>query len=343
MTSAQPQQVAVLNGPGQFIFRELASAAGPGPGEARVRVHCVGVCGTDLHAYAGNQPFFDYPRVLGHELAVKVLELGEEVEGLRVGDRCAVEPYLNCEDCPACRAGRGNCCQRMRVLGVHVDGGLLGELTLPASKLHKANALSHEQLALVETLCIGTHAVSRARVQHGEPVLVVGAGPIGLGAALAAKAAGGEVAVLDLSVNRLAFAADQDITHTLQAGDDEVERIRRTFAGQLPSVVLDATGHAGSMQRSFDRCEHAGRLVYVGLVRDDLSLHDPDFHKKELTLLASRNALAADFRRVIDWLAAGAIDVEPWLTERVRPDQLPEAYARWTESTGSEIKSVVCL
>lgn len=341
MTRESLNQVAVLHAPGEIRFREPVPASSPGPDEVKVRVHRVGVCGTDLHAYAGRQPFFDYPRVLGHELGVEVIEPGHAVQGLHRGDRCAVEPYLHCGECPACRAGRGNCCQRMRVLGVHADGGLLGELTLPAEKLHAAHTLSYEQLALVETLSIGAHAVSRAGVTANEPVLVVGAGPIGLGAALAARAAGGEVAVLDRSDTRLAFAAEQGITRTVQTGDDELDRLRRMYGGQLPAVVLDATGHAGSMRRSFDRCEHAGRLVYIGLVREDLSFHDPDFHRKELTLLASRNALPADFDRVIGWLEDGVIDAEAWVTERVAPPELPAAYDRWTTTGEAGIKAMV--
>lgn len=173
-----------------------------------MRVHRVGVCGTDIHAYGGKQPFFNYPRLIGHELGVEVLKIGPSVENVQVGDRCAVEPYLNCEQCIACRRGKGNCCANMQVLGVHVDGGLREQFIVPARKLHPSRSLSFDQLALVETLAIGAHAVARAQIERGEWALVVGAGPIGLGAMQFAKQAGAHVIALDVNESRLRFCRE---------------------------------------------------------------------------------------------------------------------------------------
>ena len=175
-------QTLILQQPGELVLADTPAPAAPGPGEARVRVHCSGVCGTDLHAFAGKQPYFTYPRIPGHELGVEVLAVGTGVTAVRVGDRCAVEPYLSCGHCIACRRGRTNCCETLKVLGVHVDGGWRSEMLVPAAKLHGSGKLTYEQLALVETLGIGAHAVTRGAPERGESALVVGAGPIGLGA-----------------------------------------------------------------------------------------------------------------------------------------------------------------
>jgi threonine dehydrogenase-like Zn-dependent dehydrogenase len=168
-----------LNEPGKFSVTDVPEPR-PAPGEALVRVHRIGVCGTDLHAFAGKQPFFSYPRVLGHELGVEVIDPGTEPHGLKPGDRCSVEPYLNCGHCIACRRGKPNCCTELKVLGVHVDGGMRPQLTVPARKLHRSAKLDYEQLALVETLGIGAHAVERAEAKPDDFILVIGAGPIGL-------------------------------------------------------------------------------------------------------------------------------------------------------------------
>jgi 2-desacetyl-2-hydroxyethyl bacteriochlorophyllide A dehydrogenase len=289
----------------------------PAPGEALVRVHRIGVCGTDLHAFAGRQPFFTYPRVLGHELGVEVVDPGTEPHGLKAGDRCAVEPYLNCGRCIACRRGKPNCCAELQVLGVHTDGGMRPLFAVPARKLHRSERLTYDQLALVETLGIGAHAVERAAIQPDDTVLVIGAGPIGLGVIQFAQVRGAPVAVMDVSPARLEFCRRQlGVAHTLAAGPDAPARLRAIFGGDLPTVVLDATGNAQSMAGAFDLPAPGGRLVFVGLFPGDVTFADPNFHRRELTLLATRNSLPATFRDIIALIEAGRIDTTPWITHR---------------------------
>ncbi|HWQ13785.1 MAG TPA: alcohol dehydrogenase catalytic domain-containing protein, partial [Roseiflexaceae bacterium] len=196
-------QTIILERPGELRLGSSEVPGAPGPGEALVRVRRVGICGTDIHAFHGRQPFFSYPRILGHELGVEVAALGPGADGPPVGARCAVEPYLNCGVCVACRRGRTNCCVRLETLGVHTDGGMREYLVVPAAKLHPAERLSFEQLALVETLAIGAHAVQRAALEAGEWALVIGAGPIGLAAMQFARLAGARVIALDVSARRL--------------------------------------------------------------------------------------------------------------------------------------------
>jgi 2-desacetyl-2-hydroxyethyl bacteriochlorophyllide A dehydrogenase len=319
----------ILDAPGHFRLSANETPT-PGDDEALVRVHRVGICGTDLHAFRGRQPFFTYPRVLGHELAVEVLELGGHVRtDLTPGDLCSVEPYLNCGRCIACRRGRSNCCTQLKVLGVHSDGGMRSHLVVPAHKLHRSRRLTVDQLALVETLAIGAHAVERAKIEANELVLVIGAGPIGLATVQAAQAEGARVVVLDLSESRLNFCRDQfNVFATLPAAEGEVDRrLRELGGGDLPTAVFDASGHAGSMQQAFSFVAPGGRLVFVGLVQGDLTFNDPEFHRRELTLLASRNALPATFSNLIDAIETGRVDTTPWITHRLRLPEVPDRFA----------------
>ncbi len=334
----------VLDEPEQFSLTEIPPpSCQPSTNEALVRVRRVGICGTDLHAFKGEQPFFNYPRVLGHELGVEIVSVGENREGLRAGDRCAVEPYLNCGECLACRQGKTNCCEKLQVLGVHTDGGMRELITVLTNKLHKSETLSLDQLALVEPLCIGAHAVSRAQIETGESALVVGVGPIGLAVMLAAQLAGANVIVMDVNEERLRFAREHfRATAAIKAGDGVVERLKEITGGDLPTVVFDATGNQQAMNASFNLPAHGGRLVFVGLFQGNLTLHDPEAHRRELTVLFSRNATGADFKRLIGLLEAEAIDIEPWITHRVSfGEEVIGQFPLWLNPQSRFIKAVI--
>jgi len=309
----------VLEQPGRFGSRELSEPDGPGPGDALVRVHRVGICGSDISGYLGKMPFYSYPRIPGHELGVEVVSVGDGVTNVKPGDRCSVEPYMNCQQCLACRRGAGNCCQKLQVLGVHTDGGMRPRFVVPARKLHKSAQLALDQLALVETLAIGCHAVNRADARRDEHVLVIGAGPIGLSVIEFVKLAGSTVTVLDLNERRLAFCREtMGVKHTVLSRGDLAEDVRQVQAitGDLPTVVIDATGSQKSMNNSFQFAGHTGRIVFVGIGTFDVSFPDPLLHARELTVYASRNALPADFERIIKLIEEGRIDTRPWITHR---------------------------
>jgi len=335
-------RTVILHEPGDLREIERDAPVTPAAGMALVRVRRVGVCGTDFHAWRGRQPFFTYPRVLGHELAGEVVSLGADVSGVSVGDRCAIEPYMNCGACASCRRGRGNCCEQLQVLGVHTDGGMCEWLQVPARKLHTSTRLDLDSLALVETLSIGAHAVRRAAPAPGDAVLVVGAGPIGLGVAAFARAAGAEVAVMDVNEERLAFCRSQvGVTRTLQPAGEDTPSAVRDVLGQPPFLVFDATGHQGSMQQSFLLPVHGGTLVFVGLVQADITFWDPDFHRRELALLASRNALPADFAHVLATLEHARLDVSAWVTHRAALAEVPARFHEWTTPEAGVIKAII--
>jgi threonine dehydrogenase-like Zn-dependent dehydrogenase len=266
-----------------------------------------------MHSRAVSR-FFTYPRVLGHELGVEVIEAPTNDFGIGVGDRCAVEPYLNNPDSHASRLGRPNCCEELKVLGVHVDGGMCGFLSVPLRLLHKSEKLSYEQLALVETLGIGQHAVERLAIPAGETALVIGAGPIGLAIVQFLQAVGATPVVADLSEPRRRFVESLGVEAIESVGD------------RLFDWVLDATGSKASMEKSFDYCAHGATLVFVGLVQDSISFHDPSFHRKELTLKSSRNSANA-FPKIIAMIEDGSIDTGPWVNHRLRLSRVPDDFA----------------
>ena len=316
-----------------------------GPDEALVRVRRIGVCGTDIHAFKGNQPFFSYPRILGHELGVEVVAVGSASQNVRPDDRCSVEPYLNCGICVACRRGKPNCCVKLQVLGVHTDGGMRELLVVPSRKLHPSKTLTLDQLALIETLAIGCHAVDRARVEPGEFALVIGAGPIGLAVMQFALEAGAQVIVLDINPQRLEFCRTQfGVPYTVNAASEKpLAALQSITAGELPTAVFDATGSPQSMAKAFEYPAHGGRLTFVGLFPGDLTFNDPNFHRRELTVLASRNARSEDFVRIIALVEAKRIDTAPWITHRASLTDVVSELPLWAKPESGVIKAMIEL
>ncbi|NOX98141.1 MAG: zinc-binding alcohol dehydrogenase family protein [Verrucomicrobia bacterium] len=295
-----------------------------GEGEALIRVRRIGVCGTDIHAFYGRQPFFEYPRILGHELGGEVISCGGS-DLIQVGDLCCVEPYMNNPLSQASLLGKSNCCEELQCMGVHCDGGMRKLIKVPVDKVHVSSKLKVNQLALVEMLCIGAHAVDRAKVEKGEYAMVVGAGPIGMSVMQFLQAAGIDVAVMDMNAGRLDFCREalgvKKILQVKERTDVEAE-MRDLGGGDLPSVIFDATGNAKSMMANFDRIAHGGRIVFLG----ELSFDDPNFHRREISLFSSRNATAADFRRVISMIESGKIDTSPWITHRMQLADVPKQF-----------------
>jgi alcohol dehydrogenase len=321
---------------------DIPEPAAPGPEDAVVRVSHVGICGTDLSGYLGKMPFFSYPRIPGHELGVEVVAVGSEVTNVKPGDRCAVEPYINCRQCYACKRGHTNCCEKHQTLGVHCDGGLRPLFTVPARKLHISRKLSFEQLALVETLAIGCHAVDRSGLKAEESCLIIGAGPIGLSALEFAKLTGAKIIVMDMNAGRLEFCrTTMGVQHTLQPGENLDKELRDLTDGHLPDVVIDATGSSASMSAATGLITHAGRLVYVGITTDEVKFKHPAFHRPEGTLLCSRNALTTDFSRIVGLIEAGRINTDPWITHRTHFDDLIEVFPSFTKPETGVIKAIV--
>ena len=325
---------------------EVEPESSPAPGEALVRTHRMGICGTDTSAFLGKFPFFEFPRIPGHELGVEVVAVGGSVDQISVGDRCSLEPYFNNPLSPTSKRGLTNCCTDLQVFGVHCDGGLrTGSYTVPANKLHPGNGLSYEQLALVEPLAIGFHAVERAAPSPGETALVIGAGPIGLACLEFLKLYDIELIVIDLDEGRLEFCQQHlGVQHTLSPDPNggQLAAIEKITGGQLADLVVDATGSAGSMSSCFDYAGFGARIIFLGVTSDEVHFpHAPIFHRRELTLKASRNALPQNFSDIIDLLSAGKIDLDPWITHRLGIEEVPERFAEVISPEAGAIKAVI--
>ncbi len=311
-------------------------------GSAIIKIKRIGICGTDLHAFEGTQPYFTYPRILGHELSGELIEF-DGAPGFEKGEAVTFIPYFNCGQCIACGSGKPNCCANIKVCGVHVDGGMADYLSVPSSLLIHGQGLSFDELALIEPLAIGAHGVRRAGVQKDEYVLVVGAGPIGLGTMEAARIAGGKVIALDVNEDRLQFCKEKlGIQHTVNAmAADVTAQLALITSGDMPTVVIDCTGNLNAINKAFSYMAHGARFVLIGLQKGDISFSHPEFHKREATLLSSRNATKEDFERVIASMKKGEVDPTTYITHRVLFDKVKSHFAQWLNPVNKVIKAIV--
>jgi 2-desacetyl-2-hydroxyethyl bacteriochlorophyllide A dehydrogenase len=326
--------------PGELVLEERAEPSLV-PGVVKVRIRRVGICGTDYHIYEGSHPFLTYPRVMGHEISGEIAEVNPGAQ-FSVGDRVIINPYLPCGTCIACRKNKPNCCVNVSVLGVHTDGGMCEYLNVPEAQLYAANDLSLTQAAMVEFLSIGAHAVRRGEIQASDRVLVIGAGPIGLGAAIFAQIAGATVAILDVNEARVKQAAALVKNAVAYQLDSQVEKKLSDFTqGDMFDVVLDATGNARAMETSIRYVAYGGSCVYISVVKDKICFDDPYFHAREMRLIGSRNATKMDFEHVIDSIKKGLIPMDQLNSHTADLAELPEKIPEWINNPSHLIKAVV--
>jgi len=333
----------VCTTPGTF---EYSTADQPvlSAGNAIIKIKRIGICGTDLHAFEGTQPFFSYPRILGHELSGELMDF-DGAPGFEKGEAVTFIPYFNCGICIACRSGKPNCCTAIKVCGVHVDGGMAEYLSVPSRLLVHGEGLTFDELALVEPLAIGAHGVRRAGIQKDEFVLVIGAGPIGLGTMEFARIAGAKVIALDINDTRLNFCKDKlKVPYVINAlAGDVVEQLREITGGDMPTVVIDATGSLKAINNAFQYMAHGARFVLIGLQKENISFSHPEFHKREATLMSSRNATREDFEHVIASMKAGLIGPATYITHRVSFGAVKDEFKSWLDPKNGVIKAMVEL
>lgn len=339
-------QAIQFTAPEEINVIDLPEPLAPEPGEALVRTHRMGICGTDLSCYLGKFPFFSYPRTPGHELGLEVVAVADDVTNVKPGDKCSLEPYVNAPDSPTSLKGSQNCCPGVQVIGVHNNGGLRkGVFAVPARKLHPGNDLTYDQLALVETLAIGYHAVQRGNPKTGETVLVIGAGPIGLACLEFLKLMDVKTIVMDMVGSRLDFCQEHlGVRHAISFKPDgsHYAELETLTEGRLADVIIDATGNPGSMSTCFNYAAFTGRVVYVGITTSDLTFpHAPVFHRRELTLMASRNAMPEDFERIIQLIREGKIHTDVWITHRISFEEVPAKFADFTDPSLGAIKAII--
>jgi Threonine dehydrogenase and related Zn-dependent dehydrogenases len=310
------------------------------PGWVRVGIRHIGICGTDYHIYEGKHPFLQYPRIMGHELSGVVLE-ANGAANLVDGDPVVVNPYLPCYQCPACREGRTNCCETLTVIGVHGDGGMAEEIIMPAANLYKATGLSLRDAAMVEFLAIGAHAVRRTELRPGWRVLVVGGGPIGLGVAFFARIAGAGVTILDAAPDKLAVAREFGFG-SVALDERDGPGFKATMASGF-DAVFDATGAIAAMNQAVGYCRNGGALTLVGVVKGTLSWEDPEIHRRELTIRASRNATRDDFDHVMASIRNGSVPTDRLATHATSFNDVPTDLPKWAHERAGLIKAIITL
>lgn len=336
-------EALICTKPGSFEYKEIAAPVLQ-PGHAIIKIKRIGICGTDLHAYTGTQPYFTYPRILGHELAADLIE-ADGANGFVPGEALTIIPYFNCGTCIACRNNKPNCCTQIKVCGVHIDGGMSTYLSVPSYSLIKSKGLIYDELALVEPLAIGAHGIRRANLQKDEYVLVIGAGPIGLGTIMFAQIAGAKIIALDINDQRLQFCKEQlntdYVINTLK--EDVFERLQEITKGDMPTVVIDATGSQKAINNALQYLSHGGRFVLIGLQKEKICFSHPEFHKRETTLMSSRNATREDFVHVINSIKNGFINPSILITHRLKFNEVKDAFPTLTDPDMNVIKAVVGL
>lgn len=310
------------------------------PGEALVRIRRVGLCGTDFHIYSGRHPFLAYPRVMGHELSgeIEAITAGSPFQ---IGQLVAINPYLSCGVCIACRKGKPNACINISVLGVHADGGMAEMIAVPETALIDATGLMPDQAAMIEFLAIGAHAVARSKVDAGDRVLIVGAGPIGVAAGLFARLNGADVTMTDTRQARLDYARDHlGFNHVAFVGPNLTAALLDRTDGEMFDIVFDATGSLGAMAQSLFYVAHGGTLTFVGVAPGDLVLPDPELHKRETTLITSRNALSSDFERVKQAMLDGILPLTALHTHSFEAQDMPTRLPQLIDEADHVLKAI---
>jgi 2-desacetyl-2-hydroxyethyl bacteriochlorophyllide A dehydrogenase len=323
--------------PGHFEYIHKEDPA-PAKDHAIIKINRIGICGTDLHAFEGTQPYFNYPRVLGHELSGEIVDI-ENTSEFKKGDTVTVMPYFYCGKCIACRNGKTNCCVELKVAGVHTDGGFCEYFSVPVNSIIHGRELSFEQLALTEPLAIGAHGIRRAEIKPGENTLIIGAGPIGLALMEFAKLQGANVIAMDVNQNRMAFCRDQLGVTTIASA----EELKQLTNGDMAPVVIDATGNLKAINNGFGYMSHGGKYVLVGLQKENILFSHPEFHKREGALLSSRNAIKEDFVKVLEAISSKKIDPLKFITHRVAFDQVKDQFWSWLDPQSNVIKAMVTI
>ena len=301
-----------------------------GPEDVLIAVQYVGLCGSDLNAYRGGFPLLTYPRILGHEVSGTILDKGDNVpEVLHTNDRVMVSPYTSCDVCPACRAGRPNCCQYNQTLGVQRDGVLTSRFAIHHSKVHKSTVLTLEELALVEPLSVGYHAVNRGRVTEIDTVLVIGCGTIGIGAVAAAVRKGATVLVADVDEGKLHTAETFGAHTTINAArEDVLAAIQDRTNGEGVSVAIEAVGLPATFRQAVEAVSYAGRVVYIGYAEQEVCYDTVHFVRKELDIMGARNALRV-FLAVIKMMERREFPFTNLITATYRFEETAVALRDW--------------
>lgn len=324
-------------------------------GEALLKLLYGGICGSDLGTYRGTFAYASYPRIPGHEFSAQIIEIGENDKGLKPGMVVTCNPYFNCKICYSCQRGLVNCCESNETMGAQRDGAFSEYITMPIDRIYDGKGLSPKSLALIEPFCIGYHGASRAKIQPGDKVLVVGAGTIGVVAAISAKAMGGEVYIADVAEAKLKYAyetfglAGMILNDNPDTFMDKVNAVTGDHHGF--DVCIEAVGLPSTFQNCIDAATFGARVVLIGVGKKNLDFNFTLLQKKELQVYGSRNALKKDFLELIDLVAAGKVELEkivmnpdsldPTLRSEYSMDEAAAAFEEFSQYGGTKLKVVI--
>lgn len=314
-----------------------------GKGEALLKINYVGFCGSDLSTFLGKNPMVDYPRVPGHEISGVIVSLGEEVPAnIQSGQAVTVVPYTNCGQCSSCRKGRFNACRSNQTLGVQRDGAMQEYLAVPWQKLIINDQLSSKELAMVEPLTVGFHAIDRGRVTDIDTVLVFGCGMIGSGAVIRAALRGAKVIAVDIDDQKLDIARKIGASHCINSKTTNLhEALQEITGGHGPDVIIEAAGNPFTYQAALEEAAFAARVVCIGYAKNDVSFATKLWVQKEIDIMGSRNATPSDFEAVINYLRQGTFPLDEMITRTIQPEEAADAVAVWAANPGQVMKILV--
>lgn len=328
----------VIPNPNEIEIREIDMPQVK-EGEALLKVRYVGICGADVASFTGNQPFTTYPRIPGHEFSAEIVEIPENDKGLKAGDIVTCNPYFNCGGCYSCERGFVNCCTDNQTMGVQRDGAFCEYISMPVERIYAGKGLSAEELALIEPFSISQHAISRCEIKENDNVLVIGAGPIGLFALLAAKAKCKNVVVADILDNRLELAKEYGATEVINTKKQSLEEFTNEFTGGKGfDVCIEACGAPETFLGCIDSCAFAGNIVLIGNGKRETSFVHSILLKKELNVYGSRNALKDDFINNIDLVANGKADVMKMVSRVYDMENALDAFKALANNDGTLAK-----
>ena len=331
-----------IENPGKAVIKDIPRPARK-PGEALLKLLYGGICGSDLGSYRGTFAYFSYPRTPGHEFSAEIVEIDGNDRGLKPGMVVVCNPYFNCGECYSCKHGLVNACMSNQTMGVQREGAFSEYITMPLDRIYDGKGLEPMVLAIIEPLCISYHGVKRAGVKGGDKVLIVGAGTIGILAAVAAKQKGAEVYIADVSQVKLDYAREFGVDGVVLAdGPEAYERtVKEITGGNGFDVTIEAVGLPSTFQNCIDAAAFGGRMVLIGVGKENLDFNFTMIQKKELNVFGSRNALKPDFLELIDLVKAGKIPLKKIITDVYKFDQAPRAFQEMSENAGRMLKVII--
>lgn len=314
------------------------------PDEVLIKIAYVGFCGSDLNTYLGKNLLAKSPVVPGHEIGGTIEAIGTDVpDGIfSPGQNVTINPYTACGKCSSCRKGRPNACRNNQTLGVQRDGAMRDFIAVPWQKVIDAHGISTRDCALIEPMSVGFHAVNRGAVTDIDTLMVIGCGMIGLGAVVRASMRGATVIAVDLDDEKLALAQQLGATFTINSAKENIhERLNTLTEGNGPDVVIEAVGSPATYVTAVEEVAFAGRVVYIGYAKSDVTFQTKSFVQKELDIRGSRNAMPEDFNAVIRYLRTGKCPIEPLISRIVRPEEAGDALKCWSEAPGKIFRILV--